>query len=66
MKPIFVITFPEPISESLVEHLKVFKTKMEQDYHVLFMMGEETKCELFSIENTEPTTIEEIKQLLKL
>lgn len=61
-KPIFVIYIKAdfPI-QRYEERFNAIKAGLQDDYHILFLQGAETKCELFSGEKIDPIEIEELK-----
>lgn len=60
-KPIFVITLTFPVQQS---HQQDIREKLN-GYHVIFLTGEEEKCQLFSIKETiELNDLKELQEYL--
>lgn len=65
-KPIFVIqlanTHPE-VAMRLNDHL--ITKGVQDDYHVIIILGNENKFQMFSDKEIEPIQLDELKELLK-
>lgn len=66
IKPIVVFTIASVPTESGMDAMGRIVKKLEQDYHVVFLQGSETKAQVFVPSELVPTTIEGIKEALGL
>lgn len=68
IKPIFVVYLKDTLSPSQISTLDKFRYDLKKEmneYHVLFLMGKETKCELFNSEKIDPIEFGALQDKLK-
>ena len=63
-KPIFIITIPYEAQLQEVEHYRGIVKKLEGDYHVLLVGGDDLNFKMFSDKEIEPIQLEELKNIV--